>query len=907
MDIKEFARVVSKFSEIIRGENRWAKQKKALLKQCQKLFQAEVCAIFLVKGDTVVLDGHIGYRKASGRAISFKKLQNEMTYKVGCLTNRRYDGITGWVVSKGKEVSVDKRSHLTRFTSHQGKPDTLGIWDNRRPFRCLFAVPLKVGNDTIGVLKVENKRIPQGRGKYSNAVFDELDKECLRALANFFSIAVRLSFFRGFAYDELLTLTMSWLEQFDRRNLYQHMIEFCATLFKADVCALFVRTRRIDGKERVALAAGRMPDGEPMDPMKLFPTEVDSTYEITTSNDGPFDGVTGKIASTGESELVNNFSTMKKKDEHRGKWDTYVWGNRPDRKFLCMMGVPVRISKQEGHRRKERTIGVLKVERKKPAPGAESKRDLFTEEDLDILASIADGFAKHVNRLIGEGQELRPQGDYEIRVPRSQGATFEQKPIGEVVIGHRMTSICRSDIYYFMHDKERRKLDERLPMALGHETVGEIQRAGPNVRYRDTNKKIIPGNKVVVIPLIPCGTCHVCTGDYGENYCPSSRFMASNAPGSFRTSYLYDAKLVLKIADNIPEHLALFVEPLSNVVQMLDELGFVPFSNQGEDGTVGHDIGLIDLNMRPFDQHDFEYFHLEGDRFSNIFNTITAEEPNPRTLFVLKNPDPARQVGSRRISHTNIMVKGLGLLGHSGPEENPNSFTRWIEKPKILILGSGVSSYLLAMLLRHVYCLPADAIVVTGRTNEKLDLFSSLTSKTVNITDFRDDKRVISFLRRQGRPGERPYDVVFECVGSGAVEENIKIGLEVLGDEGIIALFGLTAKNVSIDFTAVMNNMVYIKGFSRGSLASYERSLDYIHRFQSIRDDLSQLIDTTTRIRGIAGFHDLRDVNHLTEVFHKAAEKKQHLGRLVVRNIRFYEILRDVARYRAPSDADEGG
>lgn len=880
MDAKVLAKAISTFSEIIRGRKRWDEQKHELLRQCQSLFSAEVCAIFLVRGREVVLEGHIGYTKYDGTEIPFETLKKGMTYK---FTPERdgaaepFDGITGQVASTGKEFSIDDPGQRSDMKSHRGGPDLLKIWHpEKRPFRCMFTVPLKIGDNTIGALKVENKRDASGK----EAVFDDVDKEVMRALANFFSIAVKLSYFRGLPYNELITITTDWLEKFDRRNLYQNMVEFCATLFKADVCALFVRTDKIDGNLRVALAAGRMPDGGPMDPKKFFESEIDSTYLIG-KKDNKYDGVTGKIAATGAALIINKFPSMKNEEGHKGKWDQFVWGGKPNERFLCMIGVPL-IAAGEQY-----PIGVLKVERKTPENPEDIETRFFTGEDLDILTSIADGFAKHIYKLIQEGEELRPEGDYEYRLIRSAPQTFERKQIGEVIIRHLMTSICKSDIYYFNHEKDRKKLDERLPMAIGHETVGEIIQAGPDARYFDSKDKIRTGDKVVVIPLMPCGTCHVCTGDYGENYCPSSRFMASNAPGSLRSSYQYDANLILKIDDNIPEHLALFTEPMSNVVQMINELGFVEKENR------------IDLDMRPFDEHDFFYFHVQDERFTNVFNTITAEEPNPRTLFLLKNPDPKIILGKRRISHANIMTKGLGLLGVDDMKMKENYRKRMLPAPKILILGSGISAYLIAILLRYVYDIPESMITVTGRSFPRLNQYVKVAQSRINVRPFegKENELVDDLLAAGAAPG-RPFDVVFECVGYPAVENNIRIALKVLNRNGVLAFFGLTDKNIEIDFSTILAKEIYIKGVYRGSLGSYQKSMDFIRRYPAIRSALEEMIDKETEIRGNRGFHDVGNEEHLADVFKKAGEKKEQLGRIVIRKL-LYSQSRDAAPGRA--------
>ncbi len=157
-----------------------------LIEKCQELFRAEVCAIFLVRDGEAVLEAHRGYTHPCGTPIPFATLHKELRYK---LTSRadapgaQFDGITGWVASTGQEFSAESWDEIKGHAYHAGKPERINIWDDNRPFRCMFAVPLKLHGKTRGVLKVENKRDPQQLG----VTFDDTDRHLMRALASLFS------------------------------------------------------------------------------------------------------------------------------------------------------------------------------------------------------------------------------------------------------------------------------------------------------------------------------------------------------------------------------------------------------------------------------------------------------------------------------------------------------------------------------------------------------------------------------------------------------------------------------------------------------------------------------------------------------------------------------------------------
>lgn len=858
MDIQLLANATNTFSELIRGKQRWDEIRRELLKVCGDLFNAEVCAIFLVRDDQqLVLEDHIGYTSFDGKEFTLQVLRESLRYRVGLTEgdgeSPSYDGLTGQVASLGEECSYE--ASQTKPSSWQGKPDHQRIWDpERRPFRSMFAVPLMFENVPIGVLKVENKKDPHG----GDAVFDEVDKNILRALGNLFSIAVRLSYLRGLPYEKLFTTTLEWLERFDRQKLYQNMVEFCAQIFQADVCALFVHNG--EGNDpKMSLVAGRLRNADTMDIEDLIMAGKDPAYSIALRGDGSFDGITGRIANTGRPLKIDSFSELQElRPAEPGKWDELVWGGDAQSHFGCMIGVPLK------HEGKGDPIGILKVERGKDRP-------TFNDEDLDMLIQAANGFAAYI---VKSGRQLAPGRGYEYRITPAASSVFYSKLIEGVVIGHLMTSICQSDVYYFKHKKDSKKLEERLPMPLGHETVGEILSfSSPSARY-SKGEKMRTGDKVFVIPLIPCENCHVCKGKYGENYCPSSRFMASNARGSLRASYQYEAKLVLKIEQGLEPYLAVFAEPMANVVQLLNELGFV------KNG--------IDMNMKPFDSEEFRHFRVLGEKFTNIFNTIIDSEPHPRTLFVLSDKTQAHGRQLRTISQQGIMRKGLGLLGQNSSSVEPTDFTRRIDQPHVLILGTSVSAYLLAMILRYVYKIPSDRITVTGRTIAKLAQFVGLANSRIPIkfkkhASKEDLETFANLLTDAFGPSREPYDIAFECIGEKAVQQHIQLSLRVLKPGGILAMFGLTEDSIEIDFAEVLRKEIYIKGTYRASLKAYQDALNYIIDHVPIRRALEEIIDTETVVRKHRGkWHDISDEQHLTEVFEAAAARREKLGRLII-------------------------
>ncbi|KKL70181.1 hypothetical protein LCGC14_2107470, partial [marine sediment metagenome] len=404
------------------------------------------------------------------------------------------------------------------------------------------------------------------------------------------------------------------------------------------------------------------------------------------------DGVTGYIVQTGQEVLANSYEEVKAHPAHKGKWDEVQWDDKPEKYFKCLFGVPL-ISE-------EKILGVLKIENKITEPR------LFDSHDQQTLRDYAKIVAQELHKILQRDISLKMIDEYEYRLVRHKKRIFEKKAVGGVTLKHSLTSISPSEVDYFIHNKDPSKLDDRLPMPLGHETTAFVQYTKGNITYYfEPLTRIQQGDAVVVIPLIPCGSCEICTGGYGENYCMSSRFMASNAPGSLRTLYKYYKDLLLKIPINLDEKYALMTQPMSVVMQALMEFGFK------------EDSYRFPITYKKHHQ-TFPYFHVPQDDFTNIFNTITSAEPFPRTVFFIDtNDDKSKFEEKYYISLYNLQRKGLAIYGDDLYNFLDKRKELYGSNPKVLILGNGTVGYLMALLLSFVFKIPKERLYVTGRTD----------------------------------------------------------------------------------------------------------------------------------------------------------------------------------------------
>ncbi len=71
----------------------------------------------------------------------------------------------------------------------------------------------------------------------------------------------------------------------------------------------------------------------------------------------------------------------------------------------------------------------------------------------------------------------------------------------DILIKVAACGLCHSDLHYIDHGT---KTFKEPPLALGHEASGVVAAAGSAV----TDLKV--GDRVLVPPVIPCGTCRTC-------------------------------------------------------------------------------------------------------------------------------------------------------------------------------------------------------------------------------------------------------------------------------------------------------------------------------------------------------------------------------------------------------------
>ena len=121
----------------------------------------------------------------------------------------------------------------------------------------------------------------------------------------------------------------------------------------------------------------------------------------------------------------------------------------------------------------------------------------------------------------------------------------------DVMIQPRCVGICGTDIsFYFGHRQVP------YPFVLGHEVMGTVAEVGEAV------EKFYVGQRVVVEPNYPCGSCRLCAAGRGA-VCAEKVSMGVNVPGCLSEFAVAPDEFVWSVPDSISDSDAATVEPLA--------------------------------------------------------------------------------------------------------------------------------------------------------------------------------------------------------------------------------------------------------------------------------------------------------------------------------------------------------
>jgi 2-desacetyl-2-hydroxyethyl bacteriochlorophyllide A dehydrogenase len=137
----------------------------------------------------------------------------------------------------------------------------------------------------------------------------------------------------------------------------------------------------------------------------------------------------------------------------------------------------------------------------------------------------------------------------------------------EALVRTLVAGVCGSDL----HAALGRHPFVPLPYRPGHEVLGVIETAGSAV----TGAGLMPGQRVIVEPDLPCWTCKMCTSGR-ENLCENLQFFGCGYDqGGMADYFTLAADRLHPVPDTLDDHTAALIEPLSTPVHAVRLAGDV--------------------------------------------------------------------------------------------------------------------------------------------------------------------------------------------------------------------------------------------------------------------------------------------------------------------------------------------
>jgi 2-desacetyl-2-hydroxyethyl bacteriochlorophyllide A dehydrogenase len=138
----------------------------------------------------------------------------------------------------------------------------------------------------------------------------------------------------------------------------------------------------------------------------------------------------------------------------------------------------------------------------------------------------------------------------------------------EVLINVKAAGICGTDIHIYEWKKDNEYKWIKLPLVLGHEIAGIVEKTGENSRWEI-------GQRVIVNPVINCGECEYCLAGL-PNLCINRKLIGVNLDGGFAQYVAVPQRNIIKLPEELSFEEGACIEPLGVAVRALENSFFKP-------------------------------------------------------------------------------------------------------------------------------------------------------------------------------------------------------------------------------------------------------------------------------------------------------------------------------------------
>lgn len=257
----------------------------------------------------------------------------------------------------------------------------------------------------------------------------------------------------------------------------------------------------------------------------------------------------------------------------------------------------------------------------------------------------------------------------------------------EVVVRPSYLSICAADERYYTGSRGEAVMKKKLPMALIHESVGEI--------ILDPSGEYEVGTKVVMIPNTPREKDEVIR----ENYLRSSVFKSSGYDGFMRDIVVMEKSRIIPY-NNVEDRVAVLLELISVSINALDNFKKHAHKRRNQigvwgDGSVGFVTALI-LKYNLPDSKVYLFGHVpEKMQYFQFCDGVYSSNEIPEDLKIDHAFECVGGVHSgTAINQIIDIINPQGTISILGVSENNVPLnTRMILEKGLSILGNSRSGY----------------------------------------------------------------------------------------------------------------------------------------------------------------------------------------------------------------------
>jgi D-arabinose 1-dehydrogenase-like Zn-dependent alcohol dehydrogenase len=305
----------------------------------------------------------------------------------------------------------------------------------------------------------------------------------------------------------------------------------------------------------------------------------------------------------------------------------------------------------------------------------------------------------------------------------------------DVLIRVAACGICHSDEHY----RAGISRIDRLPVTLGHEIAGWIEKVGADIKH------LTRGDRVCVHYLAHCGTCELCVRGL-EQFCPTVEMIGKQRDGGYAEFIKVPGRNAFALPDQIPFEIgAIMMCSSATALHALNKARLKPGESIAIFGFGGLGFSALQL-ARAFDCDQIYVVEINPAKLALIeeFGAvgIDANKGNPVQQITDATNGKGVDVSLELIGSTKTMqqaVQSLGVLGRAAlvglTAESMSIFpyTELINKEVEII---GVSDHLAAELPMLIELarsgklrFPSDALrfveLDAGQINASLDAFQN--------------------------------------------------------------------------------------------------------------------------------------------------------------------------------------